>query len=944
MQGDRAVHVGHEVVDDAHGEGSRAGVAVRPTEGTGGRRVIRAGHARVGPAVRGGVIDADAAKAAVGADDGDRRQQIGFRVRERGLAEADLAGAEFIVENCQHRIGQAAQGHAGAEGLIGRAEQRQVHRLGRVGQQVVDDADGEGLVAHVPIQPVQNAVCTHVIHARLRRQVARRILHAVGIGGATQPHDGDRHRAAIFRDAVVGHAEIGNVVVVRDRHGRRRWRTDDSHTAIEGQGKGTIHIGRRVRIENRHQEVGAHLAVHEREHVGDSEIVRAGPGRHIRRPVRHRQAADETTQPLDRDQHRRPIFRNRVARRAVGQHARAGVVAAIDPHQIRLREAVERGERTAEDDPVILELHERGLDIAIRARAEVDAGIDRARRGQPHHARMAKAVDGGEATGEDQLAVGLHGHGVDVVVRGDAERGIRQACQRHPGHVRAGGGNELPADHQIGHAPEHLHADIRDRADRAAEHPVGREGRIHRPVGEHPRQARRVDAVDLREAAAEDETAIPRQNDGRDGPVGRGREGRVQRSVRAEAGHEIVGDAIDRCERSANHDLAIWLQGDRFHRIVRSRAGREAGVQQTAGGQPHQAIHRLAVNVGEETAGDNLAVRLQRQRFDQVVGGRHEGGIRRSIHIQPGDVVVRDPVDLRERTADDQFARQGRSRHARAVKLRVGVREAESTAPKRAGDQGVAVGFVVENGHLRIRDVVAQLVPGSQRGDRREIDTLQRADHHTAHTQDGMRDQPHAEEFLKQGSRDVDPRRARIGGLIDRTRGNHIEGHPVQRVHHQIPHRAAGEARRRRGQNTHRIGADINRAADPDVEDIRVGRTTERATVGNARTVRDTGADFRQVVALIEGLINGVRPRDDQPSTRDLVGLDRRIELRHQRGTGTTHGQSRHVDRHLSSDGIESPAVKEAQVLVARIEHRESRADQRIHGDIPTIARGQAVP
>ena len=945
MQIHRLVRVGDEVVGDADVEGAHAEVAVRPRERAAREGVIRPRQRR---AVGRGVARAHRAKRAIGAHDGDRRHRARLGNAVGRLAEADLAGAELIIQNRQHRIGLARHRHRRAERRVRRIQQREQDRLRAVGERVVEDENRERLRRGVAVEPGQSAGGREIIAGTDGGAIRRGVLHAVGVGRATEAQHGDRHRAAVLDHGVAGHAEVRVRVVVENRQRRARGTAQHAHARAQIQQHRAVHVRARG-VDDGDREVRAHLAIGEREHVAHAHVIRA---RHRRigaagnRHVGHRQLAHQAAGTINRDHRDRTIFGNRVRRRGVSQRARTGVVAAIYAHQIRLRNRIKRGERTAENNPAILELHQRRLDVLIRARAEVDARIQRAAGRQAGRATARDAVHIRESAADHEATVALHRDRVHVIIRPRRERAeVHRAGEAHPREVRAAGRSELAADNEIRRATEHLNRHIRHRSRRAGRNPIRGERRVHRAVGQQPRQAGHGRRADLRERAAHDDAAVTGQGHRGDVSVGRRVETGVRRAIRIESREEVADRAVHQGERAADHDLAIGLHEHGLDGVVRAGRIRERGIERTERGQTRDAIDRLAIDGGEEAAHDHHAIGLDVHRFHHAVDDRIEGRVARAIHVQPRQARLRCTVDLRERAADEELAGEARGGDRRAVELRVGIRERERAAPERAGDQNVVRHIEVQREDLRVRHIRAELIPRAERRSRREVNAVQGAHHHAADAEELMRDDLRAEERIAgQVARDVHPRTTRVGGLVHRAGGHHIHGHPVERIDDEVRHRAAGERRRRGRQRAHRVCPHVNQIAGTHVEQVGIRHATERAAVGNARAVGDAGAYFREVVRLIERFVNRVCRRDDEASAGHRVGLNRRVELCDHRRTTTRDRQGREVDGDLGARRVERAAIKALQVLRARVEHRETGVDQRVDRDVATVARRKAAP
>ena len=191
------------------------------------------------------------------------------------------------------------------------------------------------------------------------------------------------------------------------------------------------------------------------------------------------------------------------------------------------------------------------------------------------------------------------------------------------------------------------------RAHRAAER------RVHRAVGIQARDMAAIDAGHRGEIPADDDLAVGLDRDGIDISVRShaGIERRIHHPVGAEARDEVPRLAADGGEQPADQHAPIGLQRERVGRIVRATARIERGVQRAIRIQPRDARAVGAVDHREQAGHEHLAVRLQRQRPHGTVDPalRVERRIEIAIHINAGDPVARDPVEIPEIPADDDL-------------------------------------------------------------------------------------------------------------------------------------------------------------------------------------------------------------------------------------------------------------------------------------------------
>ena len=118
-----------------------------------------------------------------------------------------------------------------------------------------------------------------------------------------------------------------------------------------------------------------------------------------------------------------------------------------------------------------------------------------------------------------------------------------------------------------------------------------------------------------------------------------------------------MGGAVVGGEIAADQDLAVGLDGQGHDGVVEAGAGVEGGIEGTVGVQAAQAVAGGAVEDGEGAADQDLAVGLEGQGIDRVVGvgGGQEAGVDGPIGLQTGEVSARQQVDGGESSADHQL-------------------------------------------------------------------------------------------------------------------------------------------------------------------------------------------------------------------------------------------------------------------------------------------------
>ena len=392
----------------------------------------------------------------------------------------------------------------------------------------------------------------------------------------------------------------------------------------------------------------------------------------------HRHAARQSTETANGDRGVGAVFEDREIRAGKINRARpVAIVAADELRDVIARLGIHRGEHAADDDQAVGDGLERdGVDRVVRARAEVDRRVETAIRAGAvvNQPRDAPAPDAGEsrevAADEQEISDGIQRHGIHRAVRSDPrienriDRAIgiqaRQIIQE--GTVDRG---EIAADHDLARG---INADRADARVRPGAQRV--EAGVDRAIGIQPRDARRGRAVDRAEITAQQHApeGINRDRAHRAvGPAWR-RERGVHAAVQIQPRDAIARDAINRGEISRDDHLAVRRLDDHaVNRVVSAGAGIERNVQRTIQIEPRDPAADDATDIGE-TAADQRApderglhgVRVNRQRKHRVVRPRAQARERRCVHraidIQARDAVARRAVHAGETTADHPFA------------------------------------------------------------------------------------------------------------------------------------------------------------------------------------------------------------------------------------------------------------------------------------------------
>ena len=420
----RLISLGDEVVDDRHVEGLRDHVrAERERARDAGVIGLRRQRGAVGRLV----LHRDRAGDAVGARDRDGHTAGVFVDEIIVRAEAEVTGAEVIIQNRQHRVDQRSE-------IRGARRCREVEENGFVtlDQHVVENRDRH----REAVRTGEEHEVRHernVIRARRRRAARqRRKRHRIGRRLRAGAHHHDGRRARVLRDIEAAGAEVELRVVIHNRQCRRGLRAQRGIGEIEQtEQHRAVHVRQRV-IRHRHREGLHRRAGREDQRAVHRRVIHAAGRRTIPRRVIRADLARLATRARDRDRRHTAAFAYREVRRAELQRARARAIrAAINADHAVGDRAIELRETTRENDLVIERLNRDRRDEVVRAQAEVDRVINRAIRIDADHTILGTAVVIHEAARHDDLAIRLNRHREHRVIR--AHAGIEREVQRAVG-------------------------------------------------------------------------------------------------------------------------------------------------------------------------------------------------------------------------------------------------------------------------------------------------------------------------------------------------------------------------------------------------------------------------------------------------------------------------------------------------------------------------------
>ena len=142
--------------------------------------------------------------------------------------------------------------------------------------------------------------------------------------------------------------------------------------------------------------------------------------------------------------------------------------------------------------------------------------------------------------------------------------------------------------------------------------------------------------------------------------VGRGVKRGIDRAIAIEPGEVTTGNTADIRKRAADDDLAVGLNDDRVDNIVGDRG--KGGVHRAVGIEASEKVTGHAAQNREVAADKHFAVGLHRLDNDAAVGRRVEGRVNRAVGVEASEVVPIDRGDgragtiLGEITAGDDLA------------------------------------------------------------------------------------------------------------------------------------------------------------------------------------------------------------------------------------------------------------------------------------------------
>ena len=291
----------------------------------------------------------------------------------------------------------------------------------------------------------------------------------------------------------------------------------------------------------------------------------------------------------------------RTAGEEAGQAHAAGSVVVVEDaarHHLAIRLELERVHGVIKTHAHIV--------VRIKRPVRVDPGNRAARRGMIHAERAA----------DDYLPVRLDGHRVDGAVRAQArvKIQIQRARFGKPGDAVARHAVELgEIARDIDHAVARIALVQRQRPNRVVRAQPGIEAQVQGAVRVHAHDAVHVQVVEESEVAGHNDLAVRLQCEGPHDVVRTvaGGKGGVQQTVRVHARQAVAGDAVVGAERAADqHAPGVGTVGVEDHRgdgRVRTRAGIKGRVQRAVNFQSGQIAATHAV-VAVKIAGNNRLV------------------------------------------------------------------------------------------------------------------------------------------------------------------------------------------------------------------------------------------------------------------------------------------------------------------------------------------------
>ena len=283
--------------------------------------------------------------------------------------------------------------------------------------------------------------------------------------------------------------------------------------------------------------------------------------------------------------------------------------------------------------------------VGVEARDEVAHG----------EARGAFRSDGVERAGDDDLPVALHHLGEDVAVDPGVPRGVHRAIGIQARRIRATGrrGARVGREEREVAADEDLavtqHGDDGGRGVGAGVEAVERAIGIE--AGDEAAVGGGGGAVGLErgEGSADHDLLVGAlERERGDLGVGRGVKRGIDRAIAVEPGEVTTGNAADIRKRAADDDLAVGLNDDRVDNIVGDRG--KGGVHRAVGIEASEEVTGHAAQNREVAADKHFAVGLHRLDNDAAVGRRVEGRVNRAVGVEASEVVPIDRGDGRAGT------------------------------------------------------------------------------------------------------------------------------------------------------------------------------------------------------------------------------------------------------------------------------------------------------
>ena len=300
------------------------------------------------------------------------------------------------------------------------------------------------------------------------------------------------------------------------------------------------------------------------------------------------------------------------------------------------------------------------LHRGVRAQTGIKHHFQRAIRIQPCNPAASRALNVDEVAANDDAARGIQRHRTHRAVRpgADAEAVVHGAIDIDPHQVRVTGARhaaEAAAHHRavIGQERHRVHLAARQQGRVVSQ--------IQRAVRIQPCQPCPRHAVHIVEHTTDDDLLIRLDLDGIDeavrtrGPAG---ERRIRIAARVQPRDATARERVHLREAAADQNLAAAEDLDREDRTVRSEAGPERGIAHAVRVQAGEVGLRETRRRLEGATDDDTAVRLKRQRIDDVVEAhaRIEGRVERAIHVHARNAIDRDAFVTGEVAADDDLA------------------------------------------------------------------------------------------------------------------------------------------------------------------------------------------------------------------------------------------------------------------------------------------------